>query len=323
MNDENRSLQQEEFLALTSIFGTNSFKVNNIDELAEEFQSYTFKLSLENEPTFSSQSNRSENLLTLQFYLPQDYPSSSQPTYEITSLYCGTLKIDDKLRNEIDEKFKELFVPGQVVLFEWIEFLREFMQQKLEQQFDKKIQEEEIKEELMLEDEIITEEYEEQKLRDESKQVSDFPIIKSGEQLEHKKSVFMAHLASVHNVQEVQIVRNTLLSNKKIAKATHNIMAYRIVQDNGVILQDNDDDGETAAGSRLLHLLQILDAKNVIVIVSRWYGGIRLGPDRFKDINNCARDLLDKSGYIQNNNSIDQSARILSNDKNGKTKKKK
>ncbi|CAG8514255.1 9717_t:CDS:2, partial [Dentiscutata heterogama] len=306
MNDENRSLQQEEFLALTSIFGTDSFKANNIDELAEEFQSYTFKLSLENEPTSSSQSNRSENSLTLQFYLPQDYPSSSQPTYEITSLYCGTLKIDDKLRNKIDEKFKELFVPGQVVLFEWIEFLREFMQQTLEQQLAKKMQEEEIKEELMLEDEIITEEYEEQNLRDESKQIADFPNIKSGEPLEHKKSVFMAHLASVQNVQEVQIVRNTLLSNKKVAKATHNIMAYRIVQDNGVILQDNDDDGETAAGSRLLHLLQILDAKNVIVIVSRWYGGIKLGPDRFKDINNCARDLLDKYGYMQNSNSIDQ-----------------
>ncbi|CAG8767611.1 18612_t:CDS:2, partial [Racocetra fulgida] len=304
MNDENQSLQQEEFLALTSIFGTDSFKVNNIDEL-EEFKSYSFKLSLENESASTSQSNRSENSLTLQFYLPQDYPSS-QPTYEITSLYCGTLKIDNKLRNEIDEKFKELFVPGEVVLFEWIEFLREFMQQKLEQQLDKKIQEEEIKEELMFDDKIITKEYKEQKFLDES---TDFSMIKSGEPLEHKKSVFIAHLASVHNVQEVQIVRNTLLSNKKVAKATHNIMAYRIVQENGVILQ------ETAAGSRLLHLLQILDVKNVIVIVSRWYGGIKLGPDRFKDINNCARDLLDKYGYIQNSSNINQSVHVLSNDK--------
>lgn len=86
---------------------------------------------------------------------------------------------------------------------------------------------------------------------------------------------------------------------------------------------DNDDDGETAAGGRLLHLLQLVDARNVIVIVSRWYGGIQLGPgnffyflclfaftclhhtkhciysiDRFKDINNVARDLLEKCGYV-------------------------
>jgi hypothetical protein len=30
------------------------------------------------------------------------------------------------------------------------------------------------------------------------------------------------------------------------------------------VLQDNDDDGETAAGGRLLHLLQIVNALNVV-----------------------------------------------------------
>jgi putative IMPACT (imprinted ancient) family translation regulator len=34
---------------------------------------------------------------------------------------------------------------------------------------------------------------------------------------------------------------------------------------------DNDDDGETAAGSRLLHLMSILDVKNVVVVVSRYF----------------------------------------------------
>lgn len=49
-----------------------------------------------------------------------------------------------------------------------------------------------------------------------------------------------------------------LLLNGKIARATHNMWAYRIkVQDKGTYLQDCDDDGEAAAGSRLLHLLQV------------------------------------------------------------------
>jgi len=30
------------------------------------------------------------------------------------------------------------------------------------------------------------------------------------------------------------------------------------------VLQDHDDDGETAAGGRLLHLLQIVDAHDVV-----------------------------------------------------------
>lgn len=33
--------------------------------------------------------------------------------------------------------------------------------------------------------------------------------------------------------------------------------------------QDCDDDGEDAAGGRLLHLLQAADARDVVVVVSR------------------------------------------------------
>ena len=39
-----------------------------------------------------------------------------------------------------------------------------------------------------------------------------------------------------------------------------------------------------------------MDAENVLVVVSRWYGGIQLGPDRFKHINNCARQILEENG---------------------------
>ncbi len=60
-----------------------------------------------------------------------------------------------------------------------------------------------------------------------------------------------------------------------------------------------DDDGEAAAGGRLLHLLQMVDARDVVVVVSRWYGGTLLGPARFTHINNAARELLDSCGYIQ------------------------
>ena len=43
--------------------------------------------------------------------------------------------------------------------------------------------------------------------------------------------------------------------------------------------------------------MQILDVRNVMVVVSRWYGGILLGPDRFKHINNCARNILVEEGF--------------------------
>jgi hypothetical protein len=61
---------------------------------------------------------------------------------------------------------------------------------------------------------------------------------------------------------------------------------------------DCDDDGESAAGSRIAHLLEILEVENVLVVVSRWYGGILLGADRFKHINQAARDALEVGGFL-------------------------
>ena len=49
----------------------------------------------------------------------------------------------------------------------------------------------------------------------------------------------------------------------------------------------------------MIYYLKILEATNVLVVVSRWYGGILLGPDRFKHINNAARQILDHSGFIK------------------------
>jgi len=87
----------------------------------------------------------------------------------------------------------------------------------------------------------------------------------------------------------------------RLANATHPaIMAYRIATPRaGVYLQDCDDDGEAAAGGRLLHLLQLARAEDVVVVVSRWFGGVLLGPSRFGLINNCARELLVKTGFIE------------------------
>merc|ERR1712062_923449 len=102
----------------------------------------------------------------------------------------------------------------------------------------------------------------------------------------------------VENMDEVQAVISKLYENRKIANATHNMYAFRFFKDGKVFLQDCDDDRETHAGSRMLHLLEILECENVLVVVSRWYGGIQLGPDRFKHINNAARNVLEIAGVV-------------------------
>lgn len=43
---------------------------------------------------------------------------------------------------------------------------------------------------------------------------------------------------------------------------------------------------------------QITNACGVCVVVSRWFGGVLLGPARFTHINNAARQLLAAEGCI-------------------------
>lgn len=126
------------------------------------------------------------------------------------------------------------------------------------------------------------------------------PEIVHGDPFTDRKSTFQAHLAHVVTPDQVKQVLEELKKSRKINNATHNVMAYRIFcEQRNNFIQDCDDDGEAAAGSRLLHLLQILNVKNIIVIVTRWYGGIHLGPDRFKHYNNCARGLMKDAGLVE------------------------
>ena len=115
-----------------------------------------------------------------------------------------------------------------------------------------------------------------------------------------KKSVFIGRAAAVTSaIQARQYLHHLLTTDKKAAKATHNITAWRIRGPNETSYQDCDDDGETAAGGRILHLMQLMDVWDVMVVVTRWYGGILLGPDRFRIINQAAREALVSGKFVQ------------------------
>lgn len=113
-----------------------------------------------------------------------------------------------------------------------------------------------------------------------------------------KKSIFQAHVCKIYNSDDAKLVTTWLkMSNNKILNATHNITAYRIKKEK-YLASDCDDDGEKAAGSRLLHLLDMMKVENLFVMVTRWYGGIHLGPDRFKHINNVASEAIKYFGHV-------------------------
>lgn len=79
-----------------------------------------------------------------------------------------------------------------------------------------------------------------------------------------------------------------LKRQKKYAKATHNTWA--------VLLADGPlkaDDGESGAGTVIVRMLEREALENHIIVVTRWYGGTRLGGDRFRRVQDSVRHYLE------------------------------
>ena len=114
-----------------------------------------------------------------------------------------------------------------------------------------------------------------------------------GETIIDRASTFQAHAIKIKNKKEAEFYKKCLLSQKKIKKATHNITIYRFInKETEQIVEDYNDDGEDGAGYRLLGIVQKMKLVNLFVMVSRWFGGTLLHQDRFKRINDSAKNLL-------------------------------
>ena len=113
-------------------------------------------------------------------------------------------------------------------------------------------------------------------------------------------SVFQARACAVSSSSEAAAAVAALRAmDGKLARATHHIWAYRLapMKGNGPVIRDCDDDGERAAGAKVLGVLEAMKAAGVLVIVSRWFGGTLLGPERFRIIARCARGVVVKAGW--------------------------
>lgn len=90
-----------------------------------------------------------------------------------------------------------------------------------------------------------------------------------------RKSRFYAHLWIVKSIEEAEEALKR--QRKSYRKARHHCWAYRIDID-GNILEKAHDDGEVGApGKALLELLRGNDMMNCMLIVSRIFGGVKLG----------------------------------------------
>ena len=132
--------------------------------------------------------------------------------------------------------------------------------------------------------------------------MSEFVTIKENVQAEitEKKSKFIANIIKVENKNEAE--ENILKLKKKYYDAKHNCIAYRIKEDQGVIEKASDDgEPQGTAGQPILNILQKNNLCNILVVVTRYFGGILLGTGGLvRAYSEATTKALEKSIRVRN-----------------------
>ena len=131
--------------------------------------------------------------------------------------------------------------------------------------------------------------------------MSDYITIKSNENYElvEKKSKFIANTYYIESKEKAEEIIKE--NKKRFYDARHNCFAYRVLSDQGII-EKSSDDGEPSgtAGAPMLNILSKNNIVNVLVIVTRYFGGILLGTGGLvKAYSESTQNALEKSKYAK------------------------
>lgn len=113
-----------------------------------------------------------------------------------------------------------------------------------------------------------------------------------------KKSRFICSIARVSSEEEAQqFIASIQAANKK---ATHNCFAY-MIGDNDQIQRESDN-GEPSgtAGIPILESLKLAKIHNVVAVVTRYFGGIKLGAGGLiRAYSNTTTEAIHQAGLVQ------------------------
>ncbi|MGL5050138.1 MAG: IMPACT family protein [Fusobacteriaceae bacterium] len=95
-------------------------------------------------------------------------------------------------------------------------------------------------------------------------------------EFEEKKSKFIGYGKPIQSKKEAEEFIITV--KKKHPNATHNCSVYKVLE-NGQEYFKADDDGEPSgtAGKPMGEVLGYMEAENLVIVATRYFGGIKLG----------------------------------------------
>ena len=198
--------------------------------------------------------------ISVRIEFPEDYPNTPPSIPGTQSVSSNVAKGEGSYFVElVRDVLAEIYIPSAPCIFDLIEEVGERAQQlgptlgsgRSEQQ----VAETDGQQSTMSQQAGLTSDNHHQSLQ----VLGEEPPWTLSEVVTEKKSVFVARAVPVTSIDQAKrYLAHLLATDKKVAKATHNITAWRIRGENGIQYQDCDDDGETAAGGRVLHLLELM-----------------------------------------------------------------
>lgn len=129
-----------------------------------------------------------------------------------------------------------------------------------------------------------------------------------------KKSRFIANIYNVESKEEAEEKIKQI--KKKYYDAKHHCFAFSIIEENG-ITQKSSDDGEPSgtAGAPILNIIKSNNLQNVVIIVTRYFGGILLGTGGLtRAYSDAAGKVVEQSELIQKEPGMEVELEIDYND---------
>ena len=114
-----------------------------------------------------------------------------------------------------------------------------------------------------------------------------------------KKSRFIANAYNVESKEEAEEKIKQI--KKKYYDAKHNCFAFSIIEENNVILKSSDDaEPSSTAGEPILNVIKKNNLKNILIVVTRYFGGILLGTGGLtRAYSNAASSVIEKCNIIK------------------------
>lgn len=117
------------------------------------------------------------------------------------------------------------------------------------------------------------------------------PLTGFSQEIRDRSSIFKAFFFPLTVFSQVSALLTSFRLSTLCEGVDHVMLAYRFSDAEVGVDAGFDDDGERFSGKKLADLLELMDVFG-LVIVTRNYGGILLGPIRFQHITQCARESV-------------------------------